>query len=353
MDFLQDVYWGNTIFNWLVALGIAFGAVIAGKVVYWILSTVLRRVTARTETRFDDILIDMIEEPLSAAVIVAGLWLALSTLNLPAKVDAFVANVMQFLIVMMVAWLVARLLDSLIREYLVPLTEKTENTLDDQLMPILRKGTKIVVWGLGLIIGLNNAGYDVAALLAGLGVGGLALAMAAKDTVANVFGGFTIFVDQPFHVGDRIRISGFDGTATEIGVRSTRLRTLDGRVVTIPNAEFADSPIENISWEPSRKIVLELGLTYDTTAERMEEAMRCLRDIVSAHEATEEKVLVNFTGFGDSALLLKLIYYIRKGEDIGGTQTDINLEILRRFGEAGLEFAYPTQMVFHQAVRAG
>ncbi len=350
MDILHTVYWNNDILAWLTALVIALASIMAGKLVYWLLATVLRRVTARTQSRLDDILIDMIEEPLSAATIVAGVWFAVSTLALPDGLDRFVSNVMQFLIVMMVAWLASRLIDSLIREYLVPLTEKSENTLDDQLMPILRKGLKIVIWVLAIIIGFNNAGYDVAALLAGLGVGGLALAMAAKDTVANVFGGFTIFVDQPFHVGDRIRVCGFDGTATEIGVRSTRLRTLDGRVVTIPNAQFADSPIENISWEPSRKITLELGLTYDTSADRMEEAMDAVRDIIAAHEATEEKILVNFTGFGDSALLIKSIYYIRKGEDIGGAQTDVNLAILRRFNEAGLEFAYPTQMIFHRAV---
>ncbi len=350
MDILHAVYWNNTVLAWLTALVIALLSIMAGKLVYWLLATVLRRLTARTQSRLDDIIIDMIEEPLSAATIVAGIWFALSTLSLPAGLDRFVSNVMQFLIVMMIAWLASRLIDSLIREYLVPLTEKSENTLDDQLMPILRKGLKIVIWALAVIIGFNNAGYDVAALLAGLGVGGLALAMAAKDTVANVFGGFTIFVDQPFHVGDRIRVCGFDGTATEIGVRSTRLRTLDGRVVTIPNAQFADSPIENVSWEPSRKITLELGLTYDTSAERMEEAMNTIREIIAAHDATEEKTLVNFTGFGDSALLIKVIYYIRKGADIGSTQTDINLAILRRFNEAKLEFAYPTQMIFHQAV---
>lgn len=106
------------------------------------------------------------------------------------------------------------------------------------------------------IVALNNAGYDVGALIAGLGIGGLALAMAARDTVSNVFGGFTIFTDRPFTLNDRIKVSGFDGTVDEIGIRSTRLRTLAGTLVTIPNSTFSESAVENVSAEPSRKVVM-------------------------------------------------------------------------------------------------
>ena len=128
-----------------------------------------------------------------------------------------------------------------------------------------------------VILAIQNAGYDVGALLAGLGIGGLALAMAAKDTVANIFGGFTILTDKPFTINDRIQVSGFDGWIREVGLRSSRLETLAGRIVTIPNSIFSDTPVENISAEPSRKVAVNLGLTYDTTPDQMEEAMNILK----------------------------------------------------------------------------
>ncbi len=193
---------------------------------------------------------------------------------------------------------------------------------------------------------LNNAGYDVAAVLAGLGIGGIALAMAAKDTVSNVFGGFTIFTDRPFKINDRIKVGGFDGNVSEIGIRSTRLRTLAGTLVTIPNSTFSDTAVENVTAEPSRKVSLNLGLTYDTTPEAMEQAMELLREIAAANPNLEEKVVIGFNQFGDFALNLMMIYYIKSGADIVVTQTEINMEILRRFAARNLEFAYPTQTLY-------
>jgi len=161
----------------------------------------------------------------------------------------------------------------------------------------------------------------VGALLAGLGIGGLALAMAAKDTVANVFGGITIFTDKPFKINDRVKLNGFDGNITEIGIRSTRLKTLEGRIVTIPNSKFTDGMVENVTLEPSRKVVLNLGLVYDTSSAQMEKAMELLKEIGEKNPSTEENVLVGFNDFGASALGLIFIYYIRKDGDILATQS--------------------------------
>ncbi len=193
---------------------------------------------------------------------------------------------------------------------------------------------------------LNNAGYDVAALIAGLGIGGLALAMAAKDTVSNVFGGFTIFTDRPFTLNDRIKVAGYEGYIREIGLRSTRLQTLEGRVVTIPNSRFSDTPVENVTLEPSRKVVLNLGLTYDTSPEQMRRALDILTQIGTQHVELEDRLLVSFNGFGDFSMNILFIYYIKSGADILGTQTEINLLILDRFNAAGLEFAFPTQTLY-------
>ncbi|MCP4896607.1 MAG: mechanosensitive ion channel family protein [bacterium] len=344
-EFLGQTYYGNTVANWGLALLIALGAIIVGKILYWVFGTVFRRLTAKTETKFDDIILDMIEEPIVVVVTVAGVWYGLKRLVLPDAVDTFIGNVTQVLIVLSVAWLIARLFDSLFKQYLAPLAEKTESDLDDQLLPILRKGTKMVVWALGVIVALNNAGYDVGAVLAGLGIGGLALAMAAKDTVSNIFGGFTIFTDRPFTLNDRIKIAGFDGSVKEIGIRSTRLQTLAGTMVTIPNSTFAESPVENITLEPSRKVVTNLGLTYDTSPEGMQKGIDLLRTIATEHEALNEKVVTAFNAFGDFAMNIIFIYYILPGNDILETQTDINLRILKDFTAEGLDFAFPTQTI--------
>ncbi len=346
-ELLQQSYYGNTLETWLTSLVIILLAVLLGKAVYWIFSKVVRVFTKRSKTRIDDILVDMVEEPIVFLIIVTGIWFGLHLLTLSEGLDAAIGNAYQIIFALLVGWMLSRLFDAVYVEYLQPWVARTENDLDDQLMPILRKGIKTVIWAMAVIIGLNNAGYDVAALLAGLGIGGLALAMAAKDTVSNIFGGFTIFTDQPFRMGDRIVVAGYDGTVEEIGIRSTRLRTLDGRAVSIPNAKFADAPVENISREPSRKITLNLGLTYDTTPEGMQKAMDLLRQIGESNPHIEEKILTGFNGFGDFALNILFIYYIRKDADILNTQTEINMAILTRFNENGLEFAFPTQTLYN------
>ncbi len=345
-ELFSKTFYGNTIGNWAVALLIIVGAMVVGKLLYWVFSSVLRGLTQKTKTKIDDIILDMIEEPIVFAVTVAGIWFGLQQLILPDNIELVIANSLQFLIVLSITWLIARLLESLFTHYLAPLADKSENDLDDQLLPIVRKGVKSGVWILGVIVALNNAGYEVTAVIAGLGIGGLALAMAAKDTVSNIFGGFTIFTDRPFGLKDRVRVDGYDGTIEEIGIRSTRLRTLSGTLVTIPNATFSGNAVENVTVEPSRKIVLNLGLTYDTTPEAMQQAMGILKEIKEAADGVEEKVVIGFNGFGDFAMNILLIYYVSKGADILGTQTNINLEILKRFNEAGLEFAFPTQTLY-------
>ncbi len=343
---LTKTYYNNTIAGWGKALLIVVAALVIGKILYWISKTILGKLTGKTETKIDDIILDLIEEPIVFSFTAAGMWFGLHTLTLGERAQGWIGNGFQFIIVLSITWLVARLLNSVFTFYLAPLAEASENDLDDQVLPIVRKGTGMIIWSVGIIVALNNAGYDVGAVLAGLGIGGLALAMAAKDTVSNFFGGVTIFVDQPFKLGDRVRVSGFDGTIEEIGIRSTRLRTLAGTLVTIPNSVFSDSEVENVTEEPSRKVSLNLGLTYDTTPDSMKKAITTLQEIAASNDHLEEKIVVSFNAFGDFAMNILLIYYIKKGADIMETQTEVNMEVLGRFNAAGLEFAFPTQTLY-------
>jgi len=347
-DFFQQIYYGNTVQAWLISMLIILFSSTLARAVYWIFSNTLKKATAKTETHIDDMLIDMVQKPLVWSLVLLGIWFALTLLVLPAGLDKAISNIVQFLIVMLIALLLARITEVIINEYIRPMIDNSDSDLDDHLLPLLQKGIKVVIWSMAIIIGLNNAGYDVAALLAGLGIGGIALAMAAKDTIANVFGGFTIFTDRPFKLGDRIKVAGYDGAVKEIGIRSTRLQTLEGRIVTIPNSKFAESPVENVSWEPTRKITLELGLTYDTAPESMDKALAILKAIADENPGVDEKVILFFSGFGASSLNITFIYYITKDYDIPQVQNEVNRAILKRFNEQGLAFAFPTQTIHLQ-----
>lgn len=345
-DVLTKTYYGNSLGTYLYSFLLIICSVVVAKLAYWVIGNVVKRITGKTRNKLDDILVDMLEEPAVFAIIVMGIWFSLQPLSKSETVETVISTAYYILIVFDVAWFISRILDGLVKRYIVPMVSKSRSKLDDQLLPIIQKGLKIALWILALLIALNNAGYNVGAVLASLGIGGIAFALAAKDTIANLFGSFTIFVDKPFTVGERVLLSGYDGFIREIGVRSTRLETLNGRMVTLPNSQVADECIENVSSEPSRKMTLDLGLTYDTDHKQLRQAMDMLERIAEGNEGTEENVVTGFTAFNDFALNIRLIYYIRKGQPVFKIQTEINLEILRQFNEAGLAFAFPTQTIY-------
>jgi len=340
-------WWGqNTTISIIVSILILVGAIVIGKLLYWLIGTFAKSLAARTKSGLDDILIDKLEEPIVYGIVILGFYWGFTRLHFNESVDSFFANVFMILFILNVTWLIARVIDSLIEEYIVPIVTKSESDLDDQLLPILRKTIKAVLWIFGIVIALSNSGFDVAALIAGLGIGGLALALAAQDTVKNIFGGIMVFLDKPFKIKDRIKVNGMDGVVEEIGVRSTRLRTLEGRLITIPNGQFSDNAVENVSLEPTRKVNISLGLTYDTTPEQMENAMNIIKDIIKANSKVEDDALVAFNTWGDFAMGIQVIYYISSPDFIFSAQSEINLEILKLFNAEGLEFAFPTQTIY-------
>ena len=299
-------------------------------------------------------LIDKLEKPVIFVVIIVAYYLAISYLEFPKGPEGEINGIQNllfklatFAIIIDITWFISRTLDAIVEEYVLPLAEKSESDFDDQVLPILRKGIRAIIWIMGIIIGMDNLGIDITAMIAGLGIGGLALALAAQDMVKNIFGGIMIFLDKPFKIGERIQINGFDGTVEEVGLRSTRVRTLEGRLLIINNSTFSDNTVVNVSAEHTRKVVLNLGMTYDTTPEQMQQSMDILKEIVIAHPAIEtEDASIGFNAYGDFALGILFVYRIKKAGDILQTQTEINLEILNRFNAEGLEFAFPTQTIF-------
>jgi MscS family membrane protein len=367
MNFWDKIYYGNTVLDYTICFGIILGAVLLAKVLFFISKHVLKAFTKRTKTNLDDIIVDQVEEPVIFGLILSAAAYAFNTLNYSVSpltqedkeagitveyshTEHFIDGLMGFLVVINVAWLIARLVDALIVEYITPMTKRTNTDLDNQILPLLRKGLKLLIWVLGVLVGLNNAGFDVGAVLAGLGIGGLAFALAAQDTVKNFFGGIMILVDKPFKVGERIRVGAIDGTVKEIGIRSTRVQNQEGRIVTIPNSRFSDDAVENINLEPTRKVVTNLGLVYHTEPEQMRKAIEILEQITKENpDKIEANNEITFNRFDAYALNLQFVYFIKKEASIPAVQTDIHLLIHERFRKAGIEMAFPTQTVIQAA----
>ena len=352
MEFLERIILGNSIQDWAIALGIILGTFIATKVVYWFIANIIKKITAKTKTNLDDVLIEKLEKPIRYSIFIFGYWVAIHYLNISnLGLLSFLEGIASLSLVLTLTSTASKVFDALVTEVVLPLVEKTEGGADNYILPVLSKAVKGIIWTFGVIIGLDNIGFDITAMIAGLGIGGLALALAAQDSVKNIFAGIMIFVDKPFKVKERIQIEGFDGVVEEVGLRSTRIRTLDGRIVTIPNSTFTDNSVVNVTSQPALKIVLNLGLTYDTDEARMQQGVDILRQIVADHSTIlESDCSAGFKDFGDFSLGILFVYYVKPDAHWLDSQNTICKEVLKRFNAAGLDFAFPTQTLLNTTV---
>lgn len=343
----EETFLGNTVEGWLVSAAFIVGGFVVGKVVSWVSTNILRSLSAKTKNRIDDIVLAIVEKPLVLIVTVAGFAVGVNKLHLSDSVQGWADKSFNVVVALVAAWTLSKIVDAIIDEYVVPYVQKSEGDLDDQLLPIIRKTVKIVIWLFAVVVALKNVGYDVGALLAGLGLGGVAIALAAKDTISNFFGSVAVFIDRPFKINDRIKISGYDGTVVEIGIRTSRLRTLDNRIVTIPNATFAASPIENVTSEPHTKIVQTLELARSNEHAKLSRAVEILRAVGSETEGTDGNPAAGLTSIGEYSYKLTFVFFVKKGADYMGTVNAVNLEVLRRFEEAAIALAVPTRHVLN------
>jgi MscS family membrane protein len=344
-DILDMTFLGIPTTQWFIALSYIAGGFLVGFVAAWIFKNVFQRIFAKTKTRVDDIVLASVQKPLVAIIVFIGFRMGIDALSLEPGVAPWFGKVIAVLITGAVAWAIAKLFDGLIEEYLVPYVQKSEGNLDDQLLPIVRKTVKIAVWVLAALCAIKEAGYDIGAILAGLGIGGVAIALAAKDTLSNLFGSVAVFVDRPFMINDRIKVAGYDGTVVEIGIRTSRLKTLDNRIVTLPNAVFAAGAIENVSSEPSTKVARVIQLDTAVGSEGAARALSLLMDAAASIEGLDEGTIASFTGFGESSYDITFVTFIKKGADYFGTLSALNFEVLKRLEAAGLPLAFPTRVI--------
>ena len=344
---LENELWGNTIENWGISILIILGAIIIVKLLSLLGKKVIKPFVTGTDNHLDDVIFYSLEAPVKFAIILLGIWIAIHRLVYPDSFVKVVDNAYSILIVLDITWFFGRLFSSLLQVY----WGKQSNGQANKMMPIIKRTILVIVWLIGIVMALSNVGVNISALLGTLGIGGLAFALAAQDTVKNVFGAFTILTDKPFSIGDTIRVDSYEGTVVDVGVRSTKIMNYDKRIITFPNYKITDTSIVNISSEPMRRVVLNLGLTYDTTSEKMKEALELLKSIPKRVEnvsSNPSDIVAVFTEYSDSALVIMYIYFIEKQGDILGVTSNMNMEILAAFNKAGLNLAFPTRTVYIQ-----
>lgn len=290
--------------------------------------------------------------PMGLVFLAMGLWFVLTwnVLYLTPGLSAILNTAARILNAAAMGYAVYSLV-GVVDYHLGRLASRTKSKVDDILAPLVGKSIRITV---AVLVVLNVAtvisGENITTILAGLGVGGIAIALAAQDSIRNFFGSMVILGDKPFEIGDRIVVDGEDGPVESVGFRSTRIRTLDGHVVTVPNSQIVNKTVRNIGQRPYIRRVSRISITYDTPPDKVERAVGILKDILAGHEgiSADFPPRVFFSEFSDCSLDILMIYWYHPPQywDYMAFSERVNLEILRRFNDNGIEFAFPSQTLY-------
>jgi len=351
MDFWDKVVFSGTEITWgqiIVLLGWVVGSMLLGKLLQIVLSNFGKQ--KRLEGKqIVQVTMKALGRPIPFLFFAIGLKFGLNQQFGPEPV-AIVADSLSVLFTFAVTFFIYSLVDVL--DYAIThFTSKTHTKLDDMMAPMVRKSLRVVIVVLALVqVAQILSDKPITSILAGLGVGGLAVALAAQETIKNFFGSLVIFADKPFELGERIVVGGHDGTIEEVGFRSTRIRTLDGHLVTVPNGELANQMIQNIGKRPFIKRVMNVTITYDTPPEKVQQAVDILKELLDNHEGMDPEFppRVFFNDFNDCSLNILVIYWYHPPAywDFLAHAERLNMELLKRYNDAGIEFAFPTQTLY-------
>ena len=316
------------------------------KVLTWVFGLILRLLANRFgQEKIAKEFIAPIAKPVSLLLIAMVLLILIPVLQLPVQLTKYLVLALRGLAPLFIMLIVYRLVD-LLSAYVAKLAEKTETSLDDHLVPLIRKVVKFIVVIAGIIFVLQNLNINVTALAAILSIGALGLGLASADTVRNLFGSIMIFLDRPFQIGDWVTVAGTDGTIEEVGIRSTRIRTFHNSVVSIPNGQMADLMIDNMGSRLYRRFNTKIAVTYDTPPHLIAAFVEGLKEIVLNHPDTRKDVFeIHLNGLGDSSLLILFYIFFRVPDwsrELRSRQ-EVLLAIINLADELGVRFAFPTQ----------
>ncbi|WP_210466463.1 MULTISPECIES: mechanosensitive ion channel family protein [Rufibacter] len=341
---LNQTYYHNSVFDYLFALGVIIIGLLLLRSVKHIFFRKIRKWVKGTRTHLDDLLVEGVDRFLLPALYFAVIHAGISYLTLSEKAQ----NVLGVVTTMVITFLFVRLISTtilmLLRSY-VRKQERGEEKVKQLggLMLIINA----VIWMVGLLFLFDNMGYNVTTIITGLGIGGIAIALAAQNILGDVFNYFVIFFDRPFETGDFIVIDDKSGTVDYIGIKTTRVKSLSGELLVFANSDLTKSRIHNYKQMLRRRVVFKLGITYQTSLETMKIIPGLLEDIVKAQDPVEFD-RAHFMSYGDSSLDYEVVYYVlsdsyNKYMDI---QQNINFRIYEEFQNRGIEFAYPTRTLF-------
>lgn len=313
-----------------------------------------------------DKFLEMLLKPIEFLITVLILYLAVNQLSYPLNMVVFKRTVEKvaytvklievldklflFLIIFSSFRILLRIAD-FISHVFAYRASLTKSKTDDQMVPFLKELSKIVIIIVGVFVEMGAVfNMNIAAIIAGLGIGGIAIALAAQDTLQNLLGSFTIFADKPFVVGDLVRISGYDAVVEKVGFRSTVMRTSDKNLVIIPNKKMVDSPLENLTRQNLRRVKFNIGLLYGTSSDTIKKIVDEIKQYINNRQETNADTHVNFDSFGDSSLNIQVIYYT---EIVDYTiymsiKEEINFKIMEIVLGNGADFAFPSSTVYHE-----
>lgn len=335
---------GNTVSHYAIALLFLVAALLGRRIVTLIFFPALEKLTARSRSTLDNKLLPALEAPIAAFIMVVGIFAALKVLKLSAATDEAIGYGSRVAFSLVVFWGMWRALSALL-EHGAEIAQHRKLGVA-AFMPWIKKSLMTLFIVLGVLLTIQSLGYDVRAILTGLGIGGLAFALAAQDTLANIFGAIVVAVDQPFKLGEVVRIQGNVGAVEDVGLRSTRIRLTDGSLMVIPNKIVAGETITNLSRFKRRRFEQVIGLTYDTRPEQMDAIVEEISGIITAQpEVNRPGVMVFFRDFSASSLDIWIVYECPDPDFQKAMRCKqrINGLIMRALEARGLSFAFPTQ----------
>ncbi len=353
-QFFEQVFWGNTLQTYFRFGGIILLGLLFKRIVSRFLSQLLFKLFKKfaDEVRIETF-VGLLLKPIEFFISVSSLYLAIEVVVFrytKAKVvegftlGELLDKVFLFLIILSIFWIFLRIIDFVAHVFMYK-AAKSENKADDQLVPFLKELFKFIIYFIGFFVLLGYV-FEVNALslITGLGIGGIAIALAAKESLENLIGSFTIFIDKPFTVGDLVKVDGVEGTIEKVGFRSTVLRSTDKTTIIIPNRAMIDGVLENLTRRNYRRVKFNIGITYETKADVLKKVIAEINNFLNAHPHTSDNT-VTFDSFADSALTIQVLYLVENIDynEYLKIKEEINFKIIELVNEYGSEFAYPTQ----------
>ncbi|MFC1622657.1 mechanosensitive ion channel family protein [Patescibacteria group bacterium] len=330
----------------LTAIIVFIGSLIVLKVFKSILVARLKRLAKKTQTDFDDVLVSVIENIKPPFYFVLSLYLGIQYLSLPVLAD----RIISILFIIIIVYEVINATQKLIEygSYKALSREKDDETAKSSIKTI-SVIVKVILWSIGLILILDNVGVNVTSLIAGLGIGGVAIALALQNILGDLFSSVSILIDKPFKIGDFIVVGKDMGNVEKIGIKTTRIRTLQGEQLVISNTELTTTRVQNFKLMKKRRVVFELGVIYETKAEKLKQIPEIIKNIINQTDNADFD-RCHFKSYGDFSLNFETAYHVLSGDynDYMDTHQKVNLAIFDAFKKDGIEFAYPTQVEYQK-----